>query len=260
MAEIKSKSAVSNGYIEDCLEKYGDLPNLATEKSNVVILGAREGNIGGEIANVLKKEDYASVACVDLDTCDLTQYEHPLMKLYEKTDILIMCQGYTSIDWIENQTYDTMSVQLGNSLFSHIWHTNQFVKASMDKPYRKTIIYIGSMAYRNVLNGSSVYCAAKAGLNMFARCMAWELAPKGYDVYILHPGNVKDTPMAKSTMEQLAAYRGMTHLEAQLYWNTGNPRKTILSAHDIAVLVSEICDNKMMYAAGNPIDLTGGQR
>ena len=95
---------------------------------------------------------------------------------------------------------------------------------------------------------------------MFARCMAWELAPKGYDVYILHPGNVKDSPMAESTIRQLAKYRGLTDLEAHLYWNTGNPRNTILSPDDIAEIVSHICDNTMQYTAGNPIDLTGGQR
>lgn len=260
MSEVKTKSTISNGYIDACLEKYGDLPYRATENSNVVVLGAREGNIGGTIASTLKKEGYASVTCIDKEQCNLQDPDSSLAGLYKNTDVLIMCQGYTHINWIENQDYREMATQIGDSLFSHIWQTNQFVNASMDAPYRKVIIYIGSMAYRNILNGSSIYCAAKAGLNMFGRCMAWELAPKGYDVYILHPGNVKDTPMAKSTMEQLAAYRGMTPLEAQLYWNTGNPRKTILSAHDIAVLVSEICDNKMMYAAGNPIDLTGGQR
>lgn len=258
MPEVKTKSAISNGYIQDCLNKYGVLPYRPTEESNVVVLGAREGNIGGEIVDTLKKEDYKSVRSVDRDLCDLSV--DSVYNLYKDVDILIMCQGTTHIDWIENQTHANIQNQLSDSLMSHIYQTQQFINSTIDAPYRKVIVYIGSMAYRNILNGSSVYCAAKAGLNMFARCMAWELAPKGYDVYVIHPGNVKDTPMAKSTMEQLAAYRKMTPLEAQLYWNTGNPRNTILSAHDIAVLVSEICDNKMIYAAGNPIDLTGGQR
>ena len=95
---------------------------------------------------------------------------------------------------------------------------------------------------------------------MFARCMAWELAPKGYDVYIIHPGNVAGSPMAESTKIQLMRYRNLTPLEAELYWNAGNPRNTILTANDIAILVSTICDGTMVYAAGNPIDLTGGQR
>ena len=260
MSEVKTKSMVASSYIEDWLEKTKGYNQRPTEESNVVILGAREGNIGGAIAKCLAADGYKSVRMWDIADSNLQIENEELNKLYSNADILIMCQGTTYIDWIENQDFDTISMQIGNSLFSHILQTKCFVNCTKDKPYRKTIIYIGSMAYRNILNGSSVYCAAKAGLNMFARCMAWELAPKGYDVYVLHPGNVKDTPMAKSTMEQLMRYRNLTALEAQLYWNTGNPRSTILTANDIATVVSHICDGSMVYTAGNPIDLTGGQR
>ena len=260
MSELKTKSAISNGYIQDCLDRYGDLMHRNTEESVVTILGARDGNIGGTIAYKLKQEGYKDVVCIDRVQHALDDNSSDLWHLYRQTDILIMCQGYTHIDWIENQSYKSIKQQLNDSLFTHMWQTNQFVQTTLDQPYKKTIVYIGSMAYRNILNGSSVYCAAKAGLNMFARCMAWELAPKGYDVYVIHPGNVKNTPMADHTMKELQRYRGMTSLEAQLYWNTGNPRNTILSADDIATLVSEICDDKLTYTAGNPIDLTGGQR
>ena len=258
MEEVKTKSEVSNSYMQDCLYKYGELAYRNTEDSRVVVLGARPGNIGGTIADRLSSEDYKEVIAIDRDYVDLANVSD--LDLYKDTDILIMCQGTTHIDWIENQTPEQMGRQLGDSLFSHIRQTNAFVRATINAPYKKSIIYIGSMAYRNILNGSSVYCAAKAGLNMFARCMAWELAPKGYDVYILHPGNVQNTPMAEFTKKELCRYRGLTPLEAELYWNTGNPRITVLSAGDIATIVSEICDNKMTYAAGNPIDLTGGQR
>lgn len=261
-----SKAQISNGYIATQHAKFGKLDFRPTEESNVLILGGRPGNIGGAIYEQLIKEDYKSVTMVDrvvedgVLQCDLRYKDAALSSLYRDADVVIMCQGQTYLDWIENQDAASISVQLQNSLSSHIVQTQAFVNESILKPYKKQIIYIGSMAYRQILNGSSVYCAAKAGLNMFARCMAWELAPKGYDVYILHPGNVADSPMAESTINQLCRYRGISKAEAQTYWNTGNPRETILSPHDIAVIISEILDNKMTYMAGNPIDLTGGQR
>ena len=258
--EVKTKGTVSSGYIEECLNKYGNVTNRATEDSNVVVLGAVEGNIGGIIAEALESDGYRSVTMWDRDDDDLLHINGNLSEIYSDTDILIMCQGTTHIDWIENQTTNWIAKQIGDSLLSHILQTNEYVKQTIDKPFRKTIIYVGSMAYRNVLNGSSVYCAAKAGLNMFARCMAWELAPKGYDVYVIHPGNVKDSPMARSTIKQLAEYRGLTPLEAELYWNTGNPRNTILTPYNIAELVCQLCHGTLQYCAGNPIDLTGGQR
>lgn len=258
--EVKTKGAVSSGYIEDCLNKYGNVTNRSTEDSNVVVLGAVEGNIGGIIAGALDAEEYKSVTEWDRADGDLIQRQPKLSELYKDTDCLIMCQGTTMINWIENQTDYSIAKQINDSLVSHIIQTNEFVKQSIDRPYRKVIIYVGSMAYRSVLNGSSVYCAAKAGLNMFARCMAWELAPKGYDVYVIHPGNVKDSPMTRSTIKQLAEYRGLTPLEAELYWNTGNPRNTILTPYNIAELVCQLCRGTLQYCAGNPIDLTGGQR
>lgn len=257
---IKSKSSVSNDYIKSWIEKTKGYTQRTTEKSNVVILGGRYGNIGGEICRTLTADGYNAITMWDRVHGDLNLVNPDLYALYKNTDILIMCQGNTHIDWIENQLMPDIQEQIQDSLISHIRQTREFVKQTIDKPYRKTIIYVGSMAYRNILNGSSVYCAAKAGLNMFARCMAWELAPKGYDVYIIHPGNVEGSPMAESTKKQLMRYRNLTPLEAELYWNTGNPRNTILTAHDIAILVSTICDGTMVYAAGNPIDLTGGQR
>ena len=260
MSTVKTKSMVASSYIEDCLNKYGNFQHRNTEESNVMVLGATYKNIGGAIAKKLDAEGYNRVTMWDKANGDLLFPNEELNRMYKDTDILIMCQGSTRIDWIENQTRENIGRQLGDSLSSHIVQTVEFVKNTIANPYRKTIIYIGSMAYRNILNGSSVYCAAKAGLNMFARCVAWELAPKGYDVYVIHPGNVKDSPMAESTIRQLAKYRGLTDLEARLYWNTGNPRNTILTPYDIAELVSHICDNTMQYAAGNPIDLTGGQR
>ena len=264
---MRDKATVANGYIETQHCKYSGLDLRPTEDSNVMILGAHTGNIGGEIYKYLVDFDFYKNVCMVDDVVEdgvlnfnLRTAWPELEHMYKDTDALIMCQGRTHLDWIENQDSGAIYSQLVDSLYTHMLQTQSFVQASIGRPYKKQIIYIGSMAYRQILNGSSIYCAAKAGLNMFARCMAWELAPKGYDVYVLHPGNVADSPMAESTINQLCRYRGITRQEAETYWNTGNPRTTILTKHDIAVLVEEILDNKMMYAAGNPIDLTGGQR
>lgn len=255
---MRSKASISNSYIEKCIDKY-DFKYPKKSSSRILVLGSGVDNIGNCIAEMLR-ECGRKVTEWSRTDGDLKSSISKLNKLYKTTDTVIMCQGTTEIDWIENQTYESICNQLNDSLYSHMLQTSEYVKNSIDYGFRKTIIYIGSMAYRNILNGSSVYCAAKAGLNMFARCMAWELAPKGYDVYMIHPGNVEDTPMAEHTIESLQRYRGMSESEARAYWNTGNPRGTILQAEDIGRLVCNICDHTLVYMSGNPIDLTGGQR
>jgi NAD(P)-dependent dehydrogenase (short-subunit alcohol dehydrogenase family) len=56
------------------------------------------------------------------------------------------------------------------------------------------IVLTSSVAARRPVAGLSGYCAMKAGLGMFARSLAMEVAERGIGVYLLAPGQV-DTPM-----------------------------------------------------------------
>ncbi|MGA2306515.1 MAG: SDR family oxidoreductase [Acidimicrobiales bacterium] len=56
------------------------------------------------------------------------------------------------------------------------------------------IVNIGSVMGRQVAHGSSAYCAAKAGVEMFTRCAAMELAASNIRVCGIGPGYI-DTPL-----------------------------------------------------------------
>jgi NAD(P)-dependent dehydrogenase (short-subunit alcohol dehydrogenase family) len=126
----------------------------------------------------------------------------------------------------------------------------------------KHIVYIGSMAYTKVLNASAPYCAAKAGLAHFSRCMAWELGPKGYRVFTVHPGNVVNTPMTEETIDGIARYREMEHDEdAEAYWASDEPSMGFLHRNDVAVWVEKlVCEPNLAHASGSQIELAGGMR
>lgn len=177
-----------------------------------------------------------------------------------ETDALITCCGETYLDWIENMNDGEISEIITNTLHAPIVYTRQFVRQTLPTEGRKTIIYIGSMAYNRVLNASSVYCAAKAGLAHFARCMAWELAPKGYDVYTIHPSNVEDTPMSEHTITEIMNYRDLSRDEAERYWRSAQLRPRMLQKDDIAKLVSALLGGEYGYASGSQIELSGGAR
>jgi ketoreductase len=116
------------------------------------------------------------------------------------------------------------------------------------------------MAYKAVLNGSSPYCAAKAGLAHFARCLAWELAPKAFDVFCVHPSNTKGTPMTEETIKGLMRYRGLDRKEAEAYWGAVLPKWQWLLPENIADLVSFLVSGKAEYLSGANLDMAGGQR
>jgi benzil reductase ((S)-benzoin forming) len=73
---------------------------------------------------------------------------------------------------------------------------NNFINTYHDHPAEKQIINISSGAGKTPIDTWSVYCAAKAGLDMFSRVLDTEqdIAPKGFKVFSVDPGIV-DTQM-----------------------------------------------------------------
>jgi len=71
-----------------------------------------------------------------------------------------------------------------------------FLKATMDWPVPRKVLNISSGLGRRAMASSGAYCAAKAGMDHFTRCLALDeaLLPRGASVCSLAPG-VVDTDM-----------------------------------------------------------------
>jgi NAD(P)-dependent dehydrogenase (short-subunit alcohol dehydrogenase family) len=226
-----------------------------------LLTGVSDNNIGSSIYAELKIHDF-EVDNYDANDYDLTSGSQISMMLNSNTEIdtLILCHGDTSLDWIENQDSGMIDHLVNVNLTSHIKLVSEFAEMTIDRHYRKTIIVIGSMAASAVLNGSAPYCAAKAGLQHFVKCAAWELAPKGFDVYLVNPSNVLSSPMTDKTITDLARYRDISLDDAASYWASSNPRDQFLSKSEIARLVVDLANGKYPYLSGTPLNLGGGQR
>lgn len=243
------KEQISKSYIDQLKIEHG--AKIAPQKRHIAITGAgKEDSIGITIARNSKY--FINILSVDVtgDTID-----H-----FDRYTDLIMCHGYTYMDWLENMSDPNIDQIIAVNLYGSIRMIKQFVQQTINKPYRKKIITIGSMAYNHVLNGSSVYCASKAGLNHFIKCAAWELAPKGYDVYIIHPSNVLNTPMTEETIQGLMRYRQLSREDAEAYWGASLPKNSFLTKEEIAQHVDYLLGDNTEYLSGCPIELTGGQR
>jgi NAD(P)-dependent dehydrogenase (short-subunit alcohol dehydrogenase family) len=213
----------------------------------------KKGSIGEAICNKLINADASVLTFMeDVRTGTLPKDGH--------YDTLIMCHGVSYLEWFEEAPEEKMWEIFGVNLAGSYRIAAQFVKQTIKSPVRKRIIMIGSMAHRMVLNGSASYCASKAGLAMLVRCMAWELAPKGYDVYCIHPSNTKGTPMSEETIAGLMRYRELSRDEATSYWNDSAIRNNSLTTDEIADLVSYLLFTSTGYLSGSQIELAGGQR
>ena len=250
-----SKFTLSNNYIDEQKSKH---PAQIKERDRrAIVVGSDfESNIGFHIGNKFTK-DGISVKSFNKSIMDMTSNNLPINK---EDDILVLANGHTYLDWIENLNDEQISTMINDTFLASVRSTNQFVKKTINSNYKKYIIFIGSMAYNNVLNGSSVYCASKAAISHFSKCMAWELAPKGYNVITINPSNTEGTPMTEETIKGLMRYRNLPREQAENYWAATLPKHNWLQPEEIANICSFFISGKSDYMSGTQIDLAGGQR
>ena len=250
------KDLVHTAYLKK-LEDKRSLPELGWRERTVAIIGSDSSlNVG---ANVALQVAELGARVIEGDrhapewkwnkfqyTCD------------EATDLVICCSSI-QMDWIENMQYSDMERVVHDTLVDPMHYTSVFAERKMNRDFRKHIVFIGSMAYRQVLNASSAYCAAKAGLAHYARCAAWELTPKGFTIGIVHPGNIENTPMTENTIDGIATYRNLTTEEARDYWASLKLTDKWLSAADVAKEVVYLLTSSPHHS-GVQVELGGGLR
>lgn len=255
------KGSISSSHLDDTKMEHASKRPRSYRRALVV--GAYPGNIGAAIAERLEEQHDFTVSQYDIkDGFDFTVPHTAMNAIMDAdADTLILANGRTHLDWIEDQPYSEITKVLDDTLLASIVAVREFVTATIEHEHSKHIVFIGSMAHNSVLNASAPYCAAKAGLHHFAQCAAWELTPKGYTVHIVHPSNVEGTPMTEATIEGLARYRGLTRQSAESYWGALNLMDRWLSPHDVAETVGWlVTSGAARYLSGSALELKAGQR
>lgn len=225
-------------------------------KSILITGDERKGSIGEAIRDLMIERSHA----VDSFGGDIRNLLSIKAQTFSYHDTLILCHGVTHLDWIEDCPEEKIREIIDVNVTGTINIIQQFVKQTINNPHKKNIIVIGSMASKAVLNGSAVYCASKAALNHFVKCIAWELAPKAYSAFIINPSNTEGAPMSEDTIQGLMRYRNLSREEAEAYWGASLPKDRWLQTHDIANLCDFLLSRKGEYLSGSCLDLAGGQR
>jgi NAD(P)-dependent dehydrogenase (short-subunit alcohol dehydrogenase family) len=245
------KENVSGNYMTETKNKHAN--KKFSEIRNVLITGDSEKNgIGAAIRDGLpvnfKKQSFQG------------DIRDPIPEIDKEMDTLIMSHGVCWLDWFEDCPEEKIKEVIDVNLLGTIRLAKEFVKATIDNNKKKQIIIIGSMAGKAVLNGSAAYCASKSALIHLTKCLAWELAPKGYDVFCINPSNTINTPMTEATIQGLERYRNLSREDAEAYWGASLPKAEWLNSGNISDLANFLLSGKAEYLSGCSLDLAGGQR
>lgn len=226
---------------------------------SAIVLGARKGtgNIGDAILSELEGHDWRAVA----DDCwrkDAGRFEPPLEHELKPYSALVCSTGRACIcPWEEVAERDLQDVIAAN-LTLPLVAAHRYVQARRRDGGR--IVFIGSYAHDHVLSNSAAYCAAKAGLNHAARCLAWDLGER-FPIHVINPYHVEGTPMEGYVIQAIMEGKGLDADGAREYQRKdlrGDP----LTAPEVAAVVARLITGGLLSnrTIGQPINLYGGVR
>ena len=225
----------------------------------VLVIGTdqEQRNIGSAIAAFLQSTSYGKVVGVPYrDGHDMPSEKD--MTGY--TDIVVAC-GYMKIEPFDELKPDDLFTIIDACLTIPLWAVQNFVRATKNNRVQpKGIVLIGSYAHNHVLSNSVPYCAAKAGIDMAVKGLAWELTGQKYNVFGVHPHSVQDTPMTDRVIEQIMHNKILTREQAIDYWQKDMRLGSRLTRHEIARTVYMLLTPPTRHLSGACLELYGGER
>jgi NAD(P)-dependent dehydrogenase (short-subunit alcohol dehydrogenase family) len=189
-----------------------------------------------------------------------------------------------SFDDFERWDADALIVTLGKTYKGHFadispWTVRNLLTANLVLPLEcvkryvdaesfaqrgvncpRHIVLVGSYAHNHPFTNGTLYCAAKAGLDMAARTLGWELTDRGYRVHVVHPYHVQGTPMWAEVEKGVMASKGMTWEEADAYNRKDLKMPDLLTPGEVAEVIFQVVNNKALNWVTGPIELYGGSR
>jgi NAD(P)-dependent dehydrogenase (short-subunit alcohol dehydrogenase family) len=231
-----------------------------------IVLGARPGNIGGAIVNRLN-ERQPGWWIAHGDDCwrefphATPRYVSPSRVELEDYDACVITLGVTHMQPFEDQTHIDIHNILHGALELPLLCANVYTRARAEHGWGGHIVFIGSYAHDHPFTDCTTYCVAKAGLDMAARSLAWELMPD-FKVHIIHPHHVQGTPMTDKVREgMMTGAHHMTAEEAEAYSRKDLRMPDILKPEEIAQMVEFLLTNPVAdWLCGSGLNMYGGVR
>jgi NAD(P)-dependent dehydrogenase (short-subunit alcohol dehydrogenase family) len=226
-------------------------------KSVLVLGGQGEFSIGSSCAGVMNREGWV----VHHDDCQVFGggYDVPEMHQFGKLGALVVALGTCSVGPIHEMPEDDIDDIIRACLTLPVFAAKEFV----DCGHTGDIVFIGSYNHDHVLSQGTAYCAAKAGLDMAMRSLAWECNPHHHRFFSVNPYQVPHTPMSDAVVKQVAKAIGASEDVVRADAQRDRKLNYSLSPGDVAQTVAHILTAPLpvrQWQSGASIDMYGGVR
>lgn len=217
--------------------------------AKIIVLDIDESKIK-ELMQSLKGEN-SSYLC---DFSNVNSIESIIKTIVEKNgaiDGLVFCVGVGSVRPIKMSNYDFMKRVMDINFFSFV----EMIRClSLKGNYGNDgMVIVGISALGAFLGNSTktAYCASKSAMNSAVRCLAKELAPKGFRINTVAPG-VTNTPMAKAAEDYGSGSDSYNAILERQYLGICQPE-------DIANTVLYLMSDLSTKVTGSCIPVDGGK-
>ncbi|CAG2104421.1 unnamed protein product [Medioppia subpectinata] len=228
---------------------------FAKSGANVVITGRNAERVS-EVAKQCREvspnglKALEVVADVTSDK-DLQRLVDTTIKTFGKIDVLVNNAGIARGSKLEDKDYiDVYKNIMKANLDSVVFLTHICVK-HLEKT-NGNIINISSIAGIQTAQQYSAYCMSKSALDMFTKCIAAELGPKGIRVNSVNPGVVKTNIMVAAGVSETECDKA-NEMYGRLY-----PIGRYGESPDIAHAVLYLASDESSFITGTVLVADGG--
>lgn len=197
------------------------------------------------------KSNYDDVIAVQADITIKKDRERLLddtLKHFKKIDILINNAGVAGRKSFLKETEEEFENIIRNNLTGHVFLAQLVANEMIQQQSTGSIINLCSTASYSPTSGTVSYCAAKAGLLIATKSMAYKLGPYGIRVNSITPGSI-ETDMSRHAWED--PERGPALEKALPLRRRGQP-------DEIAGAVLYLTSDQASYTTGADIIIDGG--
>lgn len=222
---------------------------FASEGANVVITDIHPRRTA-EVAQKIAEETGKETLGIVCDVRNRDQVESMVKQTLDKwgkVDILVNNAGINKLSPVWQMDDETWKLVLEVNLYGTFYCTRAVLPKMIEQKWGRIVNLTSVAQWIGSPDGEAHYCAAKAAIGAFTRCVAQEVAKYGITCNAIAPGVAWNEFLARIYPEEVTKK-----------WLERIPMGRFGTPEDIANAIAFLCSDEASYITGEIITVAGG--